>query len=512
MKSKGSRLSTDCPVEFPKIVYGFAEEVKIRRQSSQGQYAVDSHPPKSPELKHRRQRSSSFVNGKCRNRDLTLLDNKKAQEINTNSHGQDIGIKNLPRQRELLNAKNGIDFTLMVAGQSGLGKTTFINSLFSTSLIDDDIKENKPIIRYKSIVEGDGTHLNFNVIDTPGFGNNMDNAFTWRTMVNYIDEEIRSYIFQEEQPDRTKMVDNRVHCCLYFLRPSNKGIDTLDVVTMKKLAKRVNLIPVIAKSDLLTKEELKNFKTQVREIIRVQDIPVCFFFGDEVLNATQDIFQKYLFSIIASNEYIFNEKGEKVKGRQYKWGAVDIENEKYCDFKILQKTIFDWHLIDLVESTEDYYEKCRSEMLRTRLLKARDCLTTKSVDITEEQRKFLEEEMNFDEIEENKLKNYKCYEIINKTVMDKVATEWDPEFITRQLEAKKKFNELSNREISKFRDWKKSLFMEQENFNQEIEQLNHKLENLQLECQDLEYKLLIGKSSNSHSTDSATLVNVHIKR
>lgn len=77
-------------------------------------------------------------------------------------------------------------------------------------------------------------------------------------------------------------------------------------------------------------------------------------------------------------------------------------------------------------------------MLRTRLLKARDCLTTKSVDITEEQRKFLEEEMNFDEIEENKLKNYKCYEIINKTVMDKVATEWDPEFITRQLEAKKK--------------------------------------------------------------------------
>lgn len=172
-----------------------------------------------------------------------MLDNKKAQEINTNSHGQDIGIKNLPSQRELLNAKNGIDFTLMVAGQSGLGKTTFINSLFSTSLIDDDIKENKPIIRYKSIVEGDGTHLNFNVIDTPGFGNNMDNAFTWRTMVNYIDEEIRSYIFQEEQPDRTKMVDNRVHCCLYFLRPSNKGIDTLDVVTMKKLAKRVNLIP-----------------------------------------------------------------------------------------------------------------------------------------------------------------------------------------------------------------------------------------------------------------------------
>ena len=153
MKSKGSRLSTDCPVEFPKIISEFAEEVKIRRQSSQGQN-VDSYHATSPELKHRRQRSSSFVNGKYRSRDIPLLDNKNAEEISSNSHGQDIGIRNLPRQRELLNAKNGIHFTLMVAGQSGLGKTTFINSLFSTSLIDDNIKENKPIVRYKSVVEG----------------------------------------------------------------------------------------------------------------------------------------------------------------------------------------------------------------------------------------------------------------------------------------------------------------------------------------------------------------------
>ncbi|CAI4062261.1 septin SPR3 SKDI_07G3110 [Saccharomyces kudriavzevii IFO 1802] len=507
MKPKGGRLSTDCPVEFPTIISGFSDEVKARKQASQGQH-LDAYQPKSPESRHRRQRSSSFVNGKCRNRDAPFADDKNSPSLN----GQGVGIENLPRQRELLNAKNGIHFTLMVAGQSGLGKTTFINSLFSASLIDEGIKEDKPIVRYKSVIEGDETHLRLSVIDTPGFGNNMDNAFTWRTMVNYIDEEIRSYIFQEEQPDRTKMIDDRVHCCLYFLKPTGKGIDTLDVVTMKKLATRVNLIPVIAKADLLTKDELRNFKTEIREIIRVQDISICYFFGNHVSNATQDIFQQYPFSIIASNEYVLNDKGEKVKGRQYKWGTVDIENEKYCDFKILQKTLFDWHLIDLVETTEEYYEKCRSEMLRTRLLKARDCLTTNSVELTEKQKKFLQEEMNFEDIEENKLKNYKCYEIINKAIMDKVATEWDPEFITRQLEAKRKFNELSNREICKFRDWKRSLFMEQENFNQEIEELNHKLENLQLECQDLEYKLLIGKSANNHSTDSATLVNVHVKR
>ncbi|CAI4062789.1 hypothetical protein N7582_002219 [Saccharomyces uvarum] len=511
MKPKEGGLPTDCPVEFSKIISGFSEEAKVRKQASQGKH-VDPYQPKSPKSRSIRQRSSSFVNGKCKSKETPLSENYGVEEMNSNSNGRDIGIRNIPRQRELLNAKNGIHFTLMVAGQSGLGKTTFINSLFATSLIDDNIKENRPIVRYKNIIEGDGTHLRFGVIDTPNFGNDMDNAFTWRSMVNYIDEEIRSYIFQEEQPDRTKMIDDRVHCCLYFLKPSNKGIDALDVLTMKELARRVNLIPVIAKADLLTKYELNNFKMEIREIIRVQNISVCCFFDNNVLDATQNIFQKFPFSIIASKEYVLNKKGKKVKGREYKWGTVEIENERHCDFKILQRILFDRHLIDFVESTEDYYEKCRSEMLRTRLLKARDCLTTNTVEITDEQRKFLQEEMNFEDIEENKLKNYKCYEIINKVIMDKVATEWDPEFITRQLETKKRFNEISNQEIRKIKEWKKNLFMKQENFNQEIEDLNNNLENLQLECQDLEYKLLMDKSSDHHSTDSATLVNVHIKR
>ncbi|KAI1030617.1 hypothetical protein LB505_004140 [Fusarium chuoi] len=45
-----------------------------------------------------------------------------------------IGIANLPNQRHKIVAKRGAGFTIMVAGESGLGKTTFINTLFSTTI------------------------------------------------------------------------------------------------------------------------------------------------------------------------------------------------------------------------------------------------------------------------------------------------------------------------------------------------------------------------------------------
>ena len=40
-------------------------------------------------------------------------------------------------------------------------------------------------------------------------------------------------------------------------------LKALDLVTMKKLDTKVNIIPVIAKADTITKTELQKFKTKV---------------------------------------------------------------------------------------------------------------------------------------------------------------------------------------------------------------------------------------------------------
>uniref|UniRef100_A0A3B1IQB8 Septin-type G domain-containing protein n=1 Tax=Astyanax mexicanus TaxID=7994 RepID=A0A3B1IQB8_ASTMX len=48
-----------------------------------------------------------------------------------------VGFATLPNQVHRKSVKKGFDFTLMVAGESGLGKSTLVNSLFLTDLHKD---------------------------------------------------------------------------------------------------------------------------------------------------------------------------------------------------------------------------------------------------------------------------------------------------------------------------------------------------------------------------------------
>lgn len=64
--------------------------------------------------------------------------------------------------------------------------------------------------------------------------------------------------------------DTRVHCCLYLLAPTastGNALKTLDLIAMKKLHEKVNLVPVIAKSDTFTKKEVAAFKKRVRRAL-----------------------------------------------------------------------------------------------------------------------------------------------------------------------------------------------------------------------------------------------------
>ncbi len=101
------------------------------------------------------------------------------------------------------------------------------------------------------------------VIDTPGFGDYVNNRDSWMPIIEFLDDQHESYMLQEQQPRRQDKIDLRVHACLYFIRPTGHTLKPLDIEVMKRLCSRVNLIPVIAKADTLSPADLAKFKQRV---------------------------------------------------------------------------------------------------------------------------------------------------------------------------------------------------------------------------------------------------------
>lgn len=101
------------------------------------------------------------------------------------------------------------------------------------------------------------------VIDTPGFGDYVNNRDSWMPIIEFLDDQHESYMLQEQQPRRVDKIDLRVHACLYFIRPTGHTLKPLDIEVMKRLSSRVNLIPVVAKADTLSPSDLARFKQRV---------------------------------------------------------------------------------------------------------------------------------------------------------------------------------------------------------------------------------------------------------
>ena len=118
---------------------------------------------------------------------------------------------------------------LQVAGESGLGKTTFINTLFSTELSPNknyNKRHQKQLDKLteveiiKAELEEKQFKTKLTVIDTPGFGDYVNNRDSWAPIVDFIDDQHEAYMRQEQQPERKEKIDLRVHACLYFIRPT----------------------------------------------------------------------------------------------------------------------------------------------------------------------------------------------------------------------------------------------------------------------------------------------------
>lgn len=157
-------------------------------------------------------------------------------------------------------------------GESGLGKSTLVNTLFNTSLYPprerkgpslDIIPKTVAIQSISADIEENGVRLRLTVVDTPGFGDFVNNDDSWQPIIQNIEQRFDAYLDAENKINRMNIVDNRIHACVYFIQPTGHALKPLDVEVMRRLHTKVNLIPVIAKSDTLTDEEIATFKERV---------------------------------------------------------------------------------------------------------------------------------------------------------------------------------------------------------------------------------------------------------
>ena len=71
--------------------------------------------------------------------------------------------------------------------------------------------------------------LFFIVVDTPGFGDAIDNTDSFQQINRYIDDQFERYLNDESGLNRKNIVDNRVHCCFYFISPHGHGMKPFDI-------------------------------------------------------------------------------------------------------------------------------------------------------------------------------------------------------------------------------------------------------------------------------------------
>uniref|UniRef100_A0A669C5L5 Septin-type G domain-containing protein n=1 Tax=Oreochromis niloticus TaxID=8128 RepID=A0A669C5L5_ORENI len=267
-----------------------------------------------------------------------------------------VGFATLPNQVHRKSVKKGFDFTLMVAGESGLGKSTLVNSLFLTDLYKDRkllnaeerITQTVEITKHTVDIEEKGVKLKLTIVDTPGFGDAVNNTECWKSVADYIDQQFEQYFRDESGLNRKNIQDNRVHCCLYFISPFGHGLRPLDVEFMKALHEKVNIVPVLAKADTLTPGEVKKKKIKARQL-------------GKGYNWSESI----PFAVIGSNTVV-EAKGKRVRGRLYPWGIVEVENPAHCDFVKLRNMLVRTHMQDLKDVTrETHYENYRAQCIQS---------------------------------------------------------------------------------------------------------------------------------------------------
>ncbi|MED6275219.1 Septin-8-A [Characodon lateralis] len=172
---------------------------------------------------------------------LVLGDSSLKNEEKRNlSLGGHVGFDSLPDQLVSKSVTQGFCFNILCVGETGIGKSTLMNTLFNTMFENEEAShyQNGVYLRPRTYdLQESNVHLKLTIVDTVGFGDQINKEDSYKPIVDYIDTQFENYLQEELKIKRSlfNYHDTRIHICLYFIAPTGHSLKSLDLVTMKKL-------------------------------------------------------------------------------------------------------------------------------------------------------------------------------------------------------------------------------------------------------------------------------------
>lgn len=218
----------------------------------------------------------------------------------------------------------------MCIGETGLGKSTLMDTIFNTSFESIPSPHTLPNVKLKAHtyeLQESSVRLKLTICDTVGYGDQINKDDSFKAVVDYIDSQFEAYLQEELKIKRSLSTchDSRIHVCLYFICPTGHGLKSLDLLCMKKLDTKVNIIPIIAKADTVSKTELHKFKAKINQELQQNGVQIYNFpIDDESVSEVNVSMNAHVpFAVVGSTEFI--KIGSKmVRARQYPWVNILI--------------------------------------------------------------------------------------------------------------------------------------------------------------------------------------------
>ena len=217
--------------------------------------------------------------------------------------------------------------SLSFPGESGLGKSTLVNALFGSSLyknrkipsVEESAGKPAEVTTHTVDIEERGIKLKLTICQLSH--DSINNYTCFSPLTNYIDEQFDKFLDNESGLNRKHIADTRVHCLFYFISPIGYGLKPTDVEFMKRLSGKVNIIPLIAKADCLTKDELAKMKKRILNDLQDHNIQI---YNPECESDDDESYKEQIKQIRASIPFAISSSTDNGK-RQYPFGTVQCE-------------------------------------------------------------------------------------------------------------------------------------------------------------------------------------------